>query len=144
MDMPLAGDEFYFTYGKTPTVSYASTNSNNPVLAAINKFKEPIYAGVWIHPDRAAPLDLKTGDRITLTNTATGQSTGGTAYITRLVRRDTLFIYSSFGSENKALSRAYGIGTATSKLIPYRVEPVVAGFRSQEFTLKVSKEGGAA
>jgi anaerobic selenocysteine-containing dehydrogenase len=141
MDMPLAGDEFYFAYGKTPTVSYASTNANNPVLAAINKFKEPIYAGVWIHPDRAGPLDLKTGDKITLTNSATGQSTGGTAYVTRLVRRDTLFIYSSFGSENKALSRAYGVGTATSKLIPYRVEPVVAGFRSQEFTIKVSKVG---
>jgi hypothetical protein len=94
---------------------------------------------VWIHPDRAGPLDLNTGDRIKLTNSATGQSTGGTAYVTRLVRRDTLFIYSSFGSENKALSRAYGVGTATSKLIPYRVEPVVAGFRSQEFTIKVSK-----
>lgn len=144
MDKPLEGDEFYFTYGKTPTVSYASTNSNNPVLAAINKFKEPIYAGVWIHPDRAEPLGIRTGDSIKLTNKATGQSTGGTAYITRMVRRDTLFIYSSFGSENKALSRAYGIGTATSKLIPYRVEPVVAGFRSQEFTLKVSKTGGAA
>ncbi len=147
MDMPLAGDEFYFTYGKTPTVSYASTNSNNPVLAAINKFKEPIYAGVWIHPDRAEALSIKTGDKLNLTNNATGQTTGGTAYITRLVRRDTLFIYSSFGSENKALSRAYGIGTATSKLIPYNVEPVVAGFRSQEFTLKVAKatqQGGAA
>lgn len=147
MDMPLAGDEFYFAYGKTPTVSYASTNSNNPVLAAINKFKEPIYAGVWIHPDRAEALGVNTGDRLKLTNSLTGQSTEGTAYVTRLVRRDTLFIYSSFGSENKALSRAYGIGTATSKLIPYRVEPVVAGFRSQEFTLKVSKlnaKGGAA
>lgn len=146
MDMPLAGDEFYFAYGKTPTVSYASTNSNNPVLAAINKFKEPIYAGVWIHPDRAETLDIATGDRLQLTNSATGQSTGGTAYVTRLVRRDTLFIYSSFGSENKHLTRAYGIGTATSKLIPYRVEPVVAGFRSQEFTLKVAKvnEGGVA
>jgi len=147
MDMPLAGDEFYFTYGKTPTVSYASTNSNNPVLSAINRFKEPIYAGTWIHPDRAKPLGIQTGDAIRLTNIASGQSTEGTAYVTRLVRRDTLFIYSSFGSENRKLSRAYGFGTATSKLIPYRVEPVVAGFRSQEFTVKVSKlsaEGGAA
>ncbi len=146
MDMPLSGDEFYFTYGKTPTVSYASTNSNNPVLAAINKFKEPIYAGVWIHPDRAEALQIKTGDKLKLTNNATGQSAGGTAYVTRLVRRDTLFIYSSFGSENKHLTRAYGIGTPTSKLIPYKVEPVVAGFRSQEFTLRVTKvnEGGAA
>jgi anaerobic selenocysteine-containing dehydrogenase len=147
MDMPLAGDEFYFAYGKTPTVSYASTNSNNPVLAAINRFKEEIYAGVWIHPDRAEKLSLKTGDRIRMTNTLSGQQADGKAYVTRLVRRDTLFIYSSFGVENKELTRTVGMGTATNKLIPYRVEPVVAGFRSQEFTLKVAKlnaKGGAA
>ena len=145
VDMPLAGDEFFFTYGKTPTVSYASTNSNNPVLAAINRFKEAIYAGVWIHPDRAKALGIQTGDRLRLTNTQTGQTADGTAYVTRLVRRDTLFIHSSFGSENRKLTRAYGIGTATSKLIPYRVEPVVAGFRSQEFTLKVTRlHGGTA
>ena len=139
MDMPLAGDEFYFTYGKTPTVSYASTNSNNPVLAAINRFKADIYGGVWIHPDRAAALGISKGDRLRLTNTVSGQHTEGTAYVTRMIRRDTLFIQSSFGSENKMLTRAYGFGTATSKLIPYQVEPVVAGFRSQEFTIKVSK-----
>ncbi|WP_275097763.1 molybdopterin-dependent oxidoreductase [Sedimenticola hydrogenitrophicus] len=147
MDMPLAGDEFYFTYGKTPTVSYASTNSNNPVLAAINQFKREIYGGVWIHPDRAEALGIRTGDRLLLRNTATGQQTEGDAYVTRLIRRDTLFIHSSFGSENPKLTRAYGFGTATSKLIPYRVEPVVAGFRSQEFTIKVSKlheKGGVA
>lgn len=141
MDMPLAGDEFYFTYGKTPTVSYASTNSNNPVLAAINNFKKDIYGGVWIHPDRAEALGIRKGDRLRLTNTLTGQHTEGTAYVTRLIRRDTLFIQSSFGCENKKLTRAYGFGTATSKLIPYRVEPVVAGFRSQEFTIKVSRVG---
>ena len=139
MDMPLAGDEFYFTYGKTPTVSYASTNSNNPVLAAINRFKADIYGGVWIHPDRAAALGIGKGDRLRLTNTVSGQHTEGTAYVTRMIRRDTLFIQSSFGCENKMLTRAYGFGTATSKLIPYQVEPVVAGFRSQEFTIKVSK-----
>ena len=70
-----------------------------------------------------------------------------TAYVTRQVHRDALFIYSSFGVENPALTRSHGIGTATNKLIPYQVEPVVAGFRSQEFTLRLSKlsgQGGAA
>jgi anaerobic selenocysteine-containing dehydrogenase len=142
---PLERDEFYFTYGKSPTVSYASTNSNNPVLAAINTFKKDIYTGIWIHPDRAEPLGIKSGDRIRLTNTRSGQQADGTAYVTRQVHREVLFLYSSFGAENKALTRAHGFGTATSKLIPYEVEPVVAGFRSQEFTLKVTKiEGGVA
>ncbi len=136
---PLAKDEFYFTYGKTPTVSHASTNSNNPVLSAINEFKSAVYKGVWIHPDRANALGIKMGDPIHLTNTQSGQQTGGHAYVTRLVNPETLFIYSSFGVENKALSRTHGDGTATSKLIPYQVEPVVAGFRSQEFTIRVAK-----
>ncbi len=135
----LADDEFFFAYGKTPTVSHGSTNSNNPVLAGINQFKGGIYKGVWIHPNRAARLNINDGDPIRLTNTKSGQVTGGHAHITRLVHPDTLFVYSSFGVENKALSRTHGDGTATNKLIPYQVEPVVAGFRSQEFTIRVAK-----
>jgi hypothetical protein len=46
---------------------------------------------------------------------------------------------SSFGVENKALTKAVGVGTAINKLIPYQVEPVVAGFRSQEFTVNVAR-----
>ncbi|MCB1867592.1 MAG: molybdopterin-dependent oxidoreductase [Gammaproteobacteria bacterium] len=149
MAEPLAPDEFYFTYGKTPTVSYGSTNSNNPVLNAINTFKSDIYRGVWIHPERAEKLGIKNGDRIGLTNTLSGQHQEGHAHVTRKVNRDALFLHSSFGVENPQLTRsfAYG-GVATNKLIPHTVEPVVAGFRSQEFTIKVSKidsaKGGAA
>ncbi len=135
----LERDEFYFTYGKSPTVSHGSTNSNNPVLAGINQFKDDVYKGVWIHPERAAKLGIGHGDPIRLTNVKSGQETGGRAYVTRLVHPDTLFVYSSFGVENQALSRTHGDGTATNKLIPYQVEPVVAGFRSQEFTVRVAR-----
>mgnify|MGYP003571933366 FL=1 len=140
MDEPLDKDEFYFAYGKVPTVSYGSTNSNNPVLYAINVFKKDIYTGVWMHPDRAAELGLKTGDKIKLTNTLSNQQADGHAYVTRQVRSDTLFLPSAFGVENPQLTRSYAMGgTATNKLIPHNVEPVVAGFRSQEFTLRVAK-----
>jgi len=135
----LGQDEFYFIYGKSPTVSHASTNSNNAILSAINKFKDDIYKGVWMHPDRAEKLGIKTGDPIRLTNTKSGQRATGRAYVTRLVHEDTLFIHSSFGVENKALTKTSGEGTATSTIIPHQVEPVVAGFRSQEFTLKVAR-----
>nr|VFJ94261.1 MAG: Molybdopterin oxidoreductase Fe4S4 domain-containing protein [Candidatus Kentron sp. LFY]VFJ96707.1 MAG: Molybdopterin oxidoreductase Fe4S4 domain-containing protein [Candidatus Kentron sp. LFY] len=145
MDAPLAKDEFYFTYGKAPSVSYASTNSNNPVLKAINEFKRDIYTGVWVHPDRAEPLGIKTGDAIRLTNKKSGQKADGIAYVTRKIHKDALFLHSAFGVENPQLTRTAGIGTATNKLIPYSVDPVVAGFRSQEFTIRVTKlEGGAA
>jgi anaerobic selenocysteine-containing dehydrogenase len=136
---PLAEDEFYFTYGKAPTVSHASTNSNNPILHGINKFKEDIYMGIWIHPDRAGKLSIENGDQIRLTNNRSGQEVTGHAHVTRLVQKDTLFIHSSFGVENKALTKSYGDGVATNKLIPYQVEPLVAGFMSQEFTIKVAR-----
>jgi anaerobic selenocysteine-containing dehydrogenase len=140
MDQPLAEDEFYFAYGKVPTVSYGSTNSNNPVLAAINMLKKDIYMGVWMHPERAEKLGVKTGDKIHLTNTLSAQEAEGHAYVTRKVRPDTLFLHSAFGVENKQLKLSYAMGgTATNKLIPHLVEPVVAGFRSQEFTIRVKK-----
>jgi len=135
----LAEDEFYFIYGKSPTVSHASTNSNNPVLSGINKFKDDIYKGVWIHPERAGRLNIRKGDRIRVVNNKSGQEVAGHAYVTRLVRKDTVFIHSSFGVENKALTKTAGDGTPTSALIPHQVEPVVAGFRSQEFTVKVAR-----
>jgi anaerobic selenocysteine-containing dehydrogenase len=137
----LGDDEFFFTYGKAPTVSYASTNSNNPVLAAINQFKKNIYTHVWIHPARAAFLGIHDGDPIRITNTLSSQQADGHAHVTRLVHRDAIFVYSCFGAENPLLTRAVGVGTSTSKLIPYNVEPVVAGFRSQEFTVRVKKLG---
>jgi anaerobic selenocysteine-containing dehydrogenase len=141
MEEPLGDDEFYFAYGKTPTVSYGSTNSNNPVIAAINTLKKDIYTGVWMHPERAAKLGIHNGDRILLTNTLSGQQAEGAAYVTRQVRRDTLFLHSSFGVENPQLTRSFGMGgTATNKLIPHTVEPVVAGFRSQEFTIRVARQ----
>ncbi|MBF0624085.1 MAG: molybdopterin-dependent oxidoreductase [Magnetococcales bacterium] len=136
---PLKPDEFYFTYGKTPTISYGSTNSNNPVLAAINRFKKDIYTGIWIHPDRAGPLGIASGDAILVTNTLSGQEASGKAYVTRQLHPDAIFLHSSFGVENKALHLSYGLGTASNKLIPYMVEPVVAGFRSQEFTVRIRK-----
>ncbi len=135
----LAENEFYFTYGKSPTVSHGSTNSNNPILAAINRFKEDIYTGIWIHPDRAAKLGVAQGDTIEMENTLSGQKAQGKAYLTRLIQPESLFMYSSFGTENPALTRSVGFGTSINKLIPYQVDPVVAGFRSQEFTLRVSK-----
>ncbi|SIN70990.1 Tat (twin-arginine translocation) pathway signal sequence [Sulfurivirga caldicuralii] len=136
----LKDNEFFFTYGKSPTVSHGSTNANNPVLYAINSFKEDIYTGIWIHPDRAAKLGVKNGDRIRLVNNEDNSlQVEGNAYVTRNVQPETLFMYSSFGTENKALTRAAGFGSAINKVIGYKIDPVVGGFRSQEFTVTVEK-----
>jgi anaerobic selenocysteine-containing dehydrogenase len=120
-------------------VSYSSTNNNNPVLAAINQFKKDIYTRIWMHPARAAFLGIGDGDPISITNSKTGQTANGHAHITRLIHREAVFLYSGFGSENPALTRAVGVGTATNKLAPYDLEPVTGGFRTQEFTVRIKK-----
>jgi anaerobic selenocysteine-containing dehydrogenase len=139
-DVKLGDNEFYFTYGKSPTVSHGSTNANNPVLSAINTFKKDVYTGIWINPARADKIGVKTGDEIKLTNLESPElSLTGLAYVTHQVQPESVFMYSSFGTENKALTRAAAFGSAINKIIGYKVDPVVAGFRSQEFTIKVEK-----
>ncbi len=132
-------NEFNFIYGKTPTVSYASTNSNNPILMALSKDKADEFMGLWIHPKKAAALDIKTGDNVTLENTQSGQKVQIKAFVTDMVRPDTVFMSSSFGTENPLLENSAGVGAALNKIVPYEVEPIVSAFRSQEFTVRVTK-----
>ncbi|KLU58964.1 polysulfide reductase chain A precursor [Peptococcaceae bacterium CEB3] len=132
-------DEFFFTYGKTPTVSYASTNSNNPILMALSKAKEDEFMGLWIHPQRASLLNIMTGDTVTVENCLSGQKVQINAFVTEMIRPDTVFMSSSFGTENPLLKYSSGVGTALNRLVPYQVEPIVSAFKTQEFTVRVTK-----
>ncbi|HFB52683.1 MAG TPA: hypothetical protein ENJ48_03210 [Anaerolineae bacterium] len=98
-----------------------------------------MYTGVWINPQRAAKLGLKTGDKISLENTNTGQKTTGHAYITELIRPDTVFTTSALGHENEKLEIAKGVGTALNKLVPYDLEPVAGAPKTGQFTVKISR-----
>lgn len=132
-------NEFNFIYGKTPLVSYASTNSNNPILMALTKSKMREFTGLWINPQKTAALGIKTGDTVTLENSQSGQKAQIKAFVTDMVRPDTVFMSSSFGTENPLLKNSAGVGTALNKIVPYATEPVVSAFRSQEFTVFVTK-----
>ncbi|MGE5673692.1 MAG: molybdopterin-dependent oxidoreductase [Mycobacterium leprae] len=133
-----ADDEFFFIYGKVPTQSHAAT-MNNDLLTAVSEIHRHEYYGVWIHPDRAGRLGIKTGDRINLTNTLSGQTSSGSAYVTEKIRPDTVFIAAAFGGENPEMKNSYGKGTALSSLVSRRAEPLVGGLKASEFTVKVAK-----
>ncbi len=135
----LAEDEFLFTYGKTPVVSHASTNSNNKLLAAVTRQKEDRFMGLWMNATKAERLGLSDGDRITIENTKDGRKVAGKLFVTEMIRPDTVFLPSSFGSKNPALSVASGKGTPLSDLIPYQIEPMTASFMSQKFTVRIKK-----
>jgi len=135
---PLSDDEFYFTHGHVATMSHTSS-ADNDLLMAITKEQGELYTGAWIHPKRARKLGLQSGDSIELENTNTGQKAKGTAYVTELIRPDTLFIASAFGNESDQLTTAAGVGTALNKLVPYKMEPVAGVAMTGQLTVKVRK-----
>ena len=130
-------NEFYFTYGKVPVVSHASTNSNNPILAAVTRPKSGAYMGLWMNSRRAGELGLKNGQTVEVTNLRYGPKVKATLFTTEMIRPDTVFLPSSFGSRNKKLQVAGGKGTPLNDLMPYSIEPIAASFMSQEFTVSV-------
>lgn len=131
----LSDDEFFFSYGKTPLMSHTSTQGND-LLLSLTELRREQNLGVWIHPQRARRLGIKAGDLVELENTVSGQRVQGVAFLTELIRPDTLFIASDFGRE---YGRKEPLGVALGDLIPYRLEPVVGSFRTCEFTIKVRK-----
>ena len=116
-----------------------TSSANNDLLMVLTQEQGALYTGAWINPKKAAKLGLKTGDAIEIENTNTGQKARAVAYVTELIRPDTLFIANSLGHESKQLTTAAGIGTALNKLVPYKMEPVAGVVMSNQFTVKVSK-----
>ncbi len=133
----LDANEFYFTYGKVPVVSHASTNSNNPILASVTRPKSGAFIGLWMNSRRAGELGLKNGQTVEVTNLRYGPKVKATLFTTEMIRPDTVFLPSSFGSRSKKLSVAGGKGTPLNELMPYSIEPIAASFMSQEFTVSV-------
>lgn len=133
----LASDEFYFTYGKVPVVSHASTNNNNALLAAVTEPKKGPFIGLWMNKTKAKSLGLSNGQEVEVTNLRYGPKVKATLFTTEMIRPDTVFLPSAFGSKNKKLSVAAGKGTALNEIMPYSIEPIAASFMSQEFTVSV-------
>ncbi len=134
-------NEFYFIYGKTPTESHASAATlDNKLLSFVNNLIDPLEKyGLWINSKVARKLGIKSGDLLEVVNTKTGQKIHIQAYVTEKVRPDTVFMPSSFGSEARQLKVAYGVGAPLSEIVSYGVEPIAAGFLSQEFTVRLKK-----
>ena len=135
-------DEFYFTYGKIPVVSHASTNNNNALLSAVAKPKENAFAGLWINKRKAEKLGLSEGQVIEIENLRYNKKVCARLFVTEMIRPDTVFLPSSYGSKNPKLGIAGGKGTALNELMPYSIDPLAASFMSQEFTVRIrpSKE----
>ena len=133
----LEKDEFYFTYGKIPVVSHASTNNNNALLSAVMKPKEDAFVGLWINKSKAEELGLQGEQIVEVENLRYNGKVKARLFTTEMIRPDTVFLPSSFGSKSSKLSIAGGKGTALNELMPYSIEPLAASLMSQEFTVRI-------
>lgn len=140
-DVKLEENEFFITHGKVPLQSHTcAATVDNPILVSIGKWREGVYYGIWINEKKAKSLGIKEGDDILVINAMyPNLKVKGKAHLTKLIRPDTIFIPGAFGASSKKLTYGGGLGTPLNDLIPYRPEPVIGGYRANEFTVKVVK-----
>lgn len=142
----LPHNEFFFSFGKLPTMSHTATDGND-LLRALTQTKDLRNYGVWLHPTRATPLGIQTGDWIEVVNAQNpGFKTKARAYVTEMVRPDTIFMASNAGPRRGEGIRE-SLWAPINELIPYRLDPAVGSLKTCEFTVKLRKvaapEGGA-
>ncbi|WP_035588941.1 molybdopterin-dependent oxidoreductase [Hippea jasoniae] len=137
-DFKPTGNEFFFTFGKVPEMTYLTT-ADNPLLHSLVTRHAAENYGFWMHPKAAVRLGLKEGDKIEVENTVSGQKITSFVHITEQVREDTIYTMSDFGLDNPRLTYASGKGVDLGKIIPYRLGPVTAAALSCQFTVKVRK-----
>ncbi len=130
--------EFFIAYGKAATMTHTST-ADNDLLMAITQDKGNLHIGIWINERVAKKLGIRNGDEIVIENTETGQKAKGKAFLTELIRPDTVFIPSNFGAESNMLKTACGVGTAMNKIIPFRLDPVAGIPETCQLTVRVRK-----
>jgi anaerobic selenocysteine-containing dehydrogenase len=135
---PLPDNEFFFNFGKLPTMSHSAT-AGNDLLAALTETKGLSNYGVWINPRRAEALDLHTGDWIEIKNAESpDHHTLARAYITEMTRPDTIFMASNAGARHGE-SEAERKWAPINALIPYRLDPGLGALKTCEFTVLIRK-----
>lgn len=123
-------DQFYFIQGKVAIHTNAATH-NVPYLAELMP-----DCSLWIHPESASKLGIKTGDKVRVFNDLGSEE--GAALVTPGIRKDTVFAYMGFGSKNKELKRAYDRGIHCGNLLPDATAPV-CGMNLHTTGVKVEK-----
>ena len=146
---PAEDNEFFVTHGKVPLMSFTSTTNNDLLLsmAALH----PMYYSVWIPKSKAEKLGIKTGDIIKIINTKDENRVAyARAYVTDLIRDDTIFIPSNYKWEwkfngtdlqmsYKEFHDKFGPFVNLTELLPYQPEPIVLSYRTNEFTVRIEK-----
>ena len=134
----LSSDEFYIVYGRSPPTTHCST-TDNPLLSMLLRDSGLFYQGVWINTKRAKRMGIKIGDRVVLESVETGEKTEGIAFVTDLIREDTVFTVSAFGQESDKLTYILKGLPSFNKLLPLQFDPLSGCTLAHEIIVKVKK-----
>ncbi|HWR08046.1 thiosulfate reductase PhsA [Sporomusa sp.] len=108
--------QFYFIQGKAAIHTNAHTH-DIPWLHGLMPVNR-----LWINPDTAVKLSLKTGDKVELAAESGKQQ--AVVLISKGVRPDTVFTYFGFGRVSPGLKRAYKQGINSGLMLPSVMGPV--------------------
>ncbi|MEM1517267.1 MAG: molybdopterin-dependent oxidoreductase [Thermofilum sp.] len=127
---------FYLTYGRIPTMTQTST-CDEPFLV---KLTPDCHRMVWINTKAAERLGVRNGDKVRIVSLATNQSVEAVAYVTELIREDSIWFSSDFAYQGQKLS-FFKPGVPLHVLVGIMADPVSGGTMSQEVVVRVEKVG---
>ncbi len=111
--------EFRLLFGRTPHHSHARSQ-NNWILLELQD-----DTPVWIHPDDASRLGIKTGDKVTISSTVTGYTSAPEMVkITRRIKAGSVFVHHGFGHRSVRWSRGNMKGTKENYFISDGIDPI--------------------
>ena len=134
----LAENELYLVYSRCPFTTHSST-SDNPLLSKLIEDSDIFYTGVWISRRKAEKLGIKSGDRIILESVYSGETTEAIAFVTELVRDDTLFMVSGFGQRSAQLTSTLKGLHALMDVVPLQYDPLSGVTMNQEAIVRVRR-----
>ncbi len=103
------GDRFYLLFGRPATLAHGQS-LNNPLLNDIAPKQV-----LWIHPDRAKPLNIADGDDVTI-NGGGDHSGDIVAKVTHWIHPEAVFMLHGYGATVPLATRARGLGVADQRL----------------------------
>lgn len=105
---PLEPDEFRLLFGRTAVHTHGQT-MNNPLLRDL-RGDNPL----WMHPDRAAALGIRDGDRVEICGA--DHTAAITVQVTPWIHPEAVFLLHGYGRTVPAQTRACGKGVADQRL----------------------------
>ena len=127
----IPANQFRIVVGRNAHVTQ-SASSNNSLLWELAKENF-----LWLHPEPAAALGIKTGETVTVASSA-GTVTIKTR-VTKETRPDTVYMDTGFGVLSKGLTHIFGKGACIAELLEDKADRISGNMAMHETFVTVSK-----